>query len=63
MKSHAIRSLLALRALAAPDDETKREPSRDDLRARGVDAVYSTRRIQVGTPPLHKINFSPPIAQ
>ncbi len=55
----AIRSLLALRALAAPSDETKREPSRDDLHARGVDAVYSARRIQVGNPPLHKINFSP----
>jgi hypothetical protein len=29
------------------------------LRARGVIATYRSRRIQVGNPPLHKINFTP----
>ena len=30
------------------------------LAQRGVAAVYRTCRLQVGNPPLHKINFSPP---
>lgn len=59
----AIRSLLALRAFAAPSDEAERTQSREDLRSRGVEAVYSARRIQVGNPPLHKVNFSPPTAR
>lgn len=50
---NTIRSLLQLRELgtAIPDQSL--------LRARGVAAVFRSRRIQVGNPPLHKINFSP----
>jgi hypothetical protein len=50
---HAIRSLLALRHL------TVTSPDHSQLRARGVVAAFRARRIQVGNPPLHKINFSP----
>lgn len=58
-----IRSLLSQQAFASRSDETERKPFRDDLRARGVDAIFSARRIQVGNPPLHKVNFSPPAAR
>jgi len=50
---HAIRSLLLLRELAVA------APDHSQLRARGVVAAFRSRRIQVGNPPLHKINFSP----
>jgi hypothetical protein len=59
LTSNAIRSLLTHRAFAAPDFEGDRKALRAELRARGVTAVFSARRIQVGNPPLHKINFSP----
>jgi hypothetical protein len=49
----AIRSLLLLRELAS------NSPDHARLRARGVVAAFRARRIQVGKPPLHKINFSP----
>jgi hypothetical protein len=58
----ALRSLLSSLTLAAHGGETAREKSRTELRARGVDAIFSARRIQVGNPPLHKINFSPAFA-
>lgn len=48
----AIRSLLSLRDLAGTT------PSHSELRALGVVAAFRARRIQVGNPPLHKINFS-----
>jgi hypothetical protein len=57
-----IRSLLTHRAFAAPDSAGDRESLRAELRARGVAAIFSARRIQVGNPPLHKINFSPATA-
>lgn len=50
---HAIRSLLLLREL------TSGAPDHPALRARGVVATFRARRVQVGRPPLHKINFSP----
>lgn len=59
LRSEAIRSLLTHRALAAPSHEGGRDDLRAELRNRGVAAVFSARRIQVGNPPLHKINFSP----
>lgn len=59
LRSETVRSLLAHRALAAPDYGGHRRELRAELRARGVAAVFSARRIQVGNPPLHKINFSP----
>lgn len=58
----AVRSLLTHRALSVPDYEGERGELRIELRARGVAAVLSARRIQVGNPPLHKINFSPAVA-
>jgi hypothetical protein len=51
-----IRSLLQLSALTEPN------PDRSELRARGIVEVFRSRRIQVGNPPLHKINFSPAVA-
>lgn len=50
---HGIRSVLALRELAS------KSPDHARLRARGVVAAFRARRLQVGNPPLHKINFSP----
>lgn len=49
----SIRSLLQLHELSAafPDHST--------LVERGVMAAFRARRIQVGNPPLHKVNFSP----
>lgn len=38
---------------------TSSKPDRAAFRARGVVDVFRARRIQVGTGPLHKINFSP----
>lgn len=49
----AIRSLLQSPELSIP------EPDGVMLLARGVVAVFRARRLQVGNPPLHKINFSP----
>jgi hypothetical protein len=50
----SIRSLLAHRGFATSDFAGERA----ELRARGVEAIFSARRIQVGNPPLHKINFA-----
>jgi hypothetical protein len=49
----AIRSLVAHRELVSA------RPRLSDLRAIGVCAVFRSERIQVGKPPLHKINFGP----
>jgi hypothetical protein len=57
--AETIRSILCHRAMAAPDFESDRRTLRAELRARGIEAVFSAQRIQVGNPPLHKINFSP----
>lgn len=62
LRLESIRSLLTHRAFAAPDYEGDRKDLRTELRARGVAAILSARRIQVGNPPLHKINFSPACA-
>jgi hypothetical protein len=59
LKRDAVRSLLTHRAFAAPDYEADRKSLRDELRARGVAGIFCAQRIQVGNPPLHKINFSP----
>lgn len=58
----AIRSLLSIPALAGHDGAASKTQSRTELLMRGVDAIFSARRIQVGNPPLHKINFSPATA-
>jgi hypothetical protein len=50
---HGIRSLLVLRELVSNN------PDHSRFRPRGVVAAFRARRIQVGNPPLHKINFSP----
>ncbi|MCP5550139.1 MAG: hypothetical protein H7A53_04525 [Akkermansiaceae bacterium] len=47
-----IRSLLQLRELSE-------ESPNQRLRDRGIKATFRCERIQVGNPPLHKINFSP----
>jgi hypothetical protein len=57
----SIRSILTHRAFAALDYESDRSELRAELRSRGIAAIFSARRIQVGNPPLHKINFSPAI--
>jgi hypothetical protein len=49
----SIRSLLQLPDLSA------RSPASSALYERGIVAAFRARRIQVGKPPLHKINFSP----
>jgi hypothetical protein len=49
----SIRSILQLPELTAANPDTS------ILRARGIVAAFRARRIQVGNPPLHKINFSP----
>jgi hypothetical protein len=59
----AIRSLLCYQAVVAVSGGDERAESRLQLRARGIEAVFAARRIQVGNPPLHKINFSPSVAQ
>ncbi len=59
LSSDCIRAILTHRAFEAQDEESDRRELRAELRARGVDAVFSAHRIQVGNPPLHKINFSP----
>jgi hypothetical protein len=56
---HTVRSLLRHPAFA----ETNLAAFRPELRARGVVAVFQARRLQVGNPPLHKINFSPAVAR
>lgn len=62
--AHAvIRSLLSNPALVAHDGVMSAKQSRAELFARGVEAIFSARRIQVGNPPLHKINFSPSTAR
>ena len=48
----SIRSILQLPELTAANPDTS------ILRARGIVAAFRARRIQVGNPPLHKINFS-----
>jgi CRISPR-associated endonuclease/helicase Cas3 len=53
MDVHSIRSLFLLRELAS------NSPDHAWLRERGIVAAFRARRIQVGNPPLHKINFSP----
>lgn len=54
----AVRSVLTHRALASDDYRADRNDLRSELRARGVAALFSAQRIQVGNPPLHKLNFS-----
>ncbi|MCA9189669.1 MAG: hypothetical protein KDA99_28795 [Planctomycetales bacterium] len=48
-----VRSLLS----CVPTNNHRQELS--DLSSLGVVAVYQTTRIQVGNPPLHKVNFAP----
>lgn len=48
-----VRSLLVFPGLSAL------QPDASTLRAKGITTVFRARRIQVGNPPLHKINFSP----
>jgi len=51
-----VRSLLAQDALRHPI------PDRDYLHRIGVDEVFRTNKIEVGRPPLSKLNFTPPVA-
>ena len=57
LSDSSVRSILTHRAFAVPDYESDSKELRADLRARGVETVFYARRIQVGNPPLHKINF------
>lgn len=47
-----VASLLVLRELS------KKKPSTSTLNERGVNGIFRVRRIQVGNPPLTKLNFS-----
>lgn len=51
----SVRSLLSLEALQA------QKPDRRRLKEIGVEAVFRAQRIQVGNPPLFKVNFSPAV--
>jgi hypothetical protein len=53
LSAEVIRSLLQLQELYGA------ELDRSLLRARGIVAIFSSVRIQVGNPPLYKINFTP----
>ena len=59
LSQDTIRSLLSQRAFALGDFNATNKDLRLELHAAGVAAVFSSLRIQVGNPPLHKINFSP----
>lgn len=48
-----VRSVMSMEAL------TRSPPDPVSLSAAGVEAVHRAARIQVGKPPLHKINFTP----
>jgi hypothetical protein len=50
---HTLRSVLAMRELQTD------LPDRPTLLARGIAEVFRCARIQVGNPPLHKLNFAP----
>lgn len=63
LTSNTIRSLLCQQAFVERGAKYEFRQSSMDLRSRGVHTVFSARRIQVGTPPLHKINFAAPVAR
>jgi hypothetical protein len=48
-----------VRSLVASDDLQQTDTNRQVLAARGVAEVFRSTRLQVGNPPLHKLNFSP----
>ena len=48
-----------LRSLLALSELQREQPNRNLLAARQVAEVYRSARLQVGNPPLHKLNFSP----
>jgi len=54
LTQNSVRTLLSLQELQ--DDE----PPRAVLAPRGIVEVFRASRIQVGNPPLHKLNFTPP---
>ncbi len=56
LSSDVVRSLLTLDLL------TGRSLANRRLSAMGIEACFRSSRIQVGTPPLHKINFTPSMA-
>lgn len=53
LTASVIRSLLSHPSLV------RRPPNRSEIGSLGISAVYRSLRIQVGAPPLHKINFTP----
>ena len=53
LSSEVIKSLLQLQELYTA------ELDRSSLRTRGIVAIFRSQRIQVGDPPLYKINFTP----
>ena len=53
LSREVIQSLLQLQELY------NAELDRSQLRARGIVAIFRSQRIQVGDPPLYKINFTP----
>ncbi len=59
LRADSIRSILTHGAFAVTDYESDRIDFRAEFRARGIDTIFAARRVQVGNPPLHKINFSP----
>jgi hypothetical protein len=51
--AETVRSILQMQEL------TEQRPDASTVRARGIFAVYRAQRIEVGTPPNTKVNFSP----
>jgi hypothetical protein len=53
LRVEPIQSLLQMKDLQENEIDHQR------LRAMGIVSIFRSRRIQVGNPPLHKINFTP----
>jgi hypothetical protein len=52
-------SSCVIRSLLSHPLMTEKSCNREELRSLGVAAIYQSIRVQVGNPPLHKVNFTP----
>jgi hypothetical protein len=58
LRVNSVRSILTHPTFGMSDQRSDWKEVRAELRARGIDAIFAARRVQVGNPPLQKINFS-----
>jgi len=56
---HGRMSALVVRSVLSHPCLVNKDIKRDHIAATGVAAVYQSARVQVGNPPLHKVNFTP----